>query len=203
MIFRSPPINPWNAVLGEKDFIIWSIGEDISIKDENDQNCLLAAKKFIEKTFVRLKITFERSFAKSHSLSSQQWVVRYHEGEMVWKAENPGYEEIVRQAEFMKNRIGQMTFEQISKKFDETNFKKITKGVFKNASPKKILFNKAQRKPDLWTEPKKEEASESRIKKSTVKFLGGIPITTINRSDKRWTYSEVKTGDASKETRVP
>lgn len=197
MIFRSPPFNPFDVIFGEDDFMIWSIEEDIAKEDKNDQYCLLVGKEFDKKTFLRLKISFNKKFAISHSLTGTQWVVRYEDRELVWKAKTPSYEQILEQAKLMKERNRSMDIENVAENASSSELKnriftQKSYGISRSVSAKKFLNLR------LKNLNHKSEPQCSRVEKTKVKFLKSVPITTVEKSVKMRDFAENEEEDGEK-----
>lgn len=131
MIFRVPPINPWCAIIDEKEYMVWTVKENTKTKDDFNDDLIMIAEKFKDKTFIQLKINTAKDFAKAHGLETSEAVLRVKDGTIVWTAYRPMYGVVEKQAKKMGKRTGQKSILQIPLKELEKRFQGLKDGNFK------------------------------------------------------------------------
>lgn len=94
MIFRSPPLDPWCAVTGQREYMVWTVDEESLEKDYTDIYCKTVAAQFENKNFLRLYARFAKKFCEAHCMMKSRIVIRVKESLIVWIQEKPSFKEI-------------------------------------------------------------------------------------------------------------
>lgn len=167
MIFKTPPSDPWNAVNGESEYIVWAIEEDEKAVDRTDSKCTSVAKKFSKKTFIKIKISAAKSFAEKYELDQPQTAVRILNGKVVWKKLQPSSMEISDEAKLLHNRIGPKNLVAIKMKHVERAIKS------GKADP---IVNKVRQEAETAVEKMGDEIvkKSSDARESTAMFIKSI-----------------------------
>lgn len=161
MIFWSPPVDPWAVISGETEFIVWTVSENTKKENSFDRRCISVAQNFENKTFIRLRLGFCKTFQESHHLKKAKTSIRCNRNEIFWKCHNPSANDLHRQGTVLGKRRGHSNFEFVTrgdtnKPSESSNTAKTNTGEFKrsksvirNRIPRLFKRNTEQKSPSL------------------------------------------------------
>lgn len=113
MIFKVPPYDPREVLLGETDFMLWMFDAENHVSDEINILCMKEAEKYFNKNFVQVMLGCAKTFCSEYNLYLPKMVIRVKDSKVLWNSYLPRSHMIKRQAKLLECRKGGIRFDSI------------------------------------------------------------------------------------------
>lgn len=144
MIYKVPPINPWEITSKESDILLWSIEENFHIKDVTNSNCVKISKDFSQKIFIQVEISESKEFSKAYCLDKPQMVIRIKDNKIVFRDYRPRYEVILQEVRQMADLIKPIAIELSDSKVIRERRSRFLSSEYKPSTSKISQFNNSE-----------------------------------------------------------
>lgn len=109
MIYNLPPYNPDNVIEGETEYMGWSQLNNTRNRNSFDHMCCYFAKKFPEKSFLRINSNIFPLFSRKHKCDREWCVFRVKDNILYWWDYFPSADIVLYHMRELGDRITQIT----------------------------------------------------------------------------------------------